>query len=324
MGKIKFTEEDFQKAAITFDKDLLKIPLFAISDTTKYMTMRTGIQGTELVGQETVKAQFAPYKANRKTDVDLELVLRPLTTYFGSLNADFDPNEAISTLLGHKASQAMADGLTTTLTAREVLALIGKEAAEHFVYEIWRAKRNPAGTTTHDLFDGFDTISAADIESGELSAEKKNLLELDDYLTEDNAVATFKKILKAMDPKLRAQECFVYCSQDIADAYNENYLATHNGIPYNDKYEQAYVEGSNRRLTIVPLPGKTDSPFIHISTKKNMLVGVDQESDAENVRVKEYAPDTLTYMMRMFFGVQFKSVDSSQLLVVKLKINEPA
>lgn len=318
MGKLTFTEQDFQKAAITFDKDLLKIPVLALRDTTQYMTMRTGVCGTQLVGSESVKAQFAPYKANRKSDANLELVLRPLTTYFGSLNAEFDPNEAISTLMGHRASQAMADGLATTLSAREVLALIGKEAAEHFVYEIWGAQRKADGTTTHDLFDGFDTISAKDIANGDLSAQKGNLVELEEAITADNAVAVFKKILKAMSPKLRAQECFVYCSQDVADAYNENFLKTHNGIPYNDKYEQAFVEGSNRRLTIIPLPGKADSQFIHISTKKNMLVGVDQESDQESVRVKEYAPDTLTYMMRMFFGVQFKSVDPSQLLVVKL------
>lgn len=318
MGKMTFTEKDFEKAAITFDRDLLKIPVLALKDTTKYMTMRTGIRGTQLVGSETVKAQFAPYKANRKTDADLELVLRPLTTHFGALNADFDPNEAVSTLMGHRASQAMADGLATTLTAKEVLALIGKEAAEPFVYEIWGAVRDANGTTTHDLFDGFDTISAADIASGELSAEKGNLLVLEEAITEENAVAVFKKILKKMSKKLRAQEAFIYCSQDIADAYNENYLATHNGIPYNDKYEQSYVEGSNRKLTIIPMPGKDGSQFIHISTKKNMLVGVDQESDQESVRVKEYSPDTLTYMMRMFFGVQFKSVDPSQLMVVKL------
>ena len=191
MGKMTFTEKDFEKAAITFDRDLLKIPVLALKDTTKYMTMRTGIRGTQLVGSETVKAQFAPYKANRKTDADLELILRPLTTYFGSLNADFDPNEAISTLMGHRASQAMADGLATTLTAKEVLALIGKEAAEQFVYEIWSAERDANGTTTHDLFDGFDTISAADIASGELSAEKGNLLVLEEAITEENAVAAY-------------------------------------------------------------------------------------------------------------------------------------
>lgn len=318
MGKLVITNEDFQKAAVTFDRELLKIPVLALADTTKYMTMRTGVTGTQLVGHEFVNAQFAPYKANRKTDANLEVVLRPLTTYFGSLNAEFDPNEAISTLLGHRASQAMADGLQSAVSAREVLGLIGKQAAEAFVYEIFSAKRNSKGNTTHDLFDGFDTITETDITTEEVSVEKGNLVELDEEITEDNADTILCGLLQKMSAKLRAQDAMLVCSQDIADKYNKAYQKHHSGIVYNSKYEQDCVEGSMGRLKIVALPGKAGSGLIHITTKKNMLVGVDQESDQESVRVKDYAPDTLTYMMRIFFGVQFKTVDSSEFLAVKL------
>ena len=318
MGKLVIKNEDFEKAAIQFDRDLLKMPIFAIADTTKYMTMRTGVTGTILIGTKSTKAQFAPYKANKKTDVDLNVVLRPLTTYFGSLNADFDPNEAISTLLGHRASQAMDGELASTVTAREVLGLIGKEAAEAFVPAIWNAVRNPNGSTTKDLFDGFDTITEAAITDKELSEELGNFLQLTEAITNANAEKIFKQILSFMSKKLRGRKAYLFCSQDISDAYNESYKNSHGGIAYNQQYEQQYVEGSKKMLEIVPLPGKDGSQFITISVKENMNVGVDQESDAESVRVKEYAPDTLTYMARMFFGVQFKTVDPSYLLIVKL------
>lgn len=317
MGKLTFDLEDFQKAAIKFRKDLLKMPLFAISDTTKYMTVRTGITGTELVGEESVKAEFAPYKANRKTDVDLDLKLRPLTTYFGSLNAEFDPNEAISTLLGHQASQAMAGKLVSTPTAREVLAMIGKSAGEVLHDHIWDAVRNPSGTKTVDLFNGFDTITSNEITDGGLAEELGNFIDLQDEFTKENILEIFEFILDVMSPKLRAQQAYIYTTQRICDLYNRAYKKDTGSVPYNHRFEQTAIEGSNGKLLLIPLASKAGSQFMHITLMKNLLVGVDQESDAERVNVKDYAPDTLTYMMRLFFGEQIRSLDPSQILVVK-------
>ena len=94
MGKLKYNTEDYQNAAITAEKELLKIPVITLRQSTKHMTVRRGIRGTVLVGAEDVSgAEMAPYVKNRKSDVNLDLNLRPLTTYFSSVNADFDPNE---------------------------------------------------------------------------------------------------------------------------------------------------------------------------------------------------------------------------------------
>ena len=109
-----------------------------------------------------------------------------------------------------------------------------------------------------------------------------------------------------------------YCSQDFADKYNEAYLLTHGGIVYNNKYDQTTVEGSNGRLTIVPLYNKMDSKFIHVTAKSNMLVGYDQMSDVESILVKEYEPFILSYIATMFFGVQFESIDYRRMKVIEL------
>lgn len=318
MGKLTYNEADFQKAAIQFDRELLKIPLLALAGTLQFMTVRRGVRGTVLVGQESVDAEFAPYKRNRKTDVNLDLKLRPLSTYFSSLNANFDPNESMQTLLDHRANQAMADGLQSTPTAREVLALIGKKASSKIVYAIFKGVRNPNGTTSMDLFDGFDTISAKDVTSGEVSVENGNYVKLDEEITPENAYEVITGLLDHMSEELRGQKAYLYCSRKIADAYNKGYKKANAGIAYNTGFKQTFVEGSEDMLQIVPLPGKVDSKYIHISTKENMLFGCDQESDAEYVKVKEYEPDTLTYMMRAFFGAQIKSVDKSQFLLVEL------
>ena len=132
------------------------------------------------------------------------------------------------------------------------------------------------------------------------------------------AVDAAKDILFSLDPRLRSQELLMFCSQDFADKYNEAYLMTHGGIPYNTQYNHTTVEGSNGRLKLVPLYNKADSKFIHICPKSNMLVGYDQMGDIESVMVKEYGPFILTYIATMFFGVQFESIDKRRFKVIEL------
>lgn len=320
MGKLVYTLEDYQTAARTYRSDLLRLPVIGLKDTTQYMTLRPGVRHSEVVGQTSANAQLHPYKKGKRTDLSLDLKLRVLSTFFGALNADFDPNEEIQTLLGHRASQAMGDALAGVPQAHEVLANVAKSVSEYLNLSIWKAKRNAAGDTTMDLFDGFDTITDQEIAAGEISADKKNYLKLTDAITAENAVDALKTIMWALHPVLRSTECFLYCSQEIADLYNEGYLMSHSGIVYNNKYNQVSVEGSSNRLTIIPLASKEGSKFIHVAPKRNMLVGVDQMSDEERVMVKEYDPDVLTFMLRMFFGVQFESIDPRRLFVAELNV----
>lgn len=320
-GKLSFNLPEFQQAAITYRGPLLKVPTLSIKDTLKYMTMRLGVRGTEIVGQANARAQLHPYRAGERQNVNLDLKLRALTTQFGTCNADFEPNSAISTVLGHRASQAMGDALKNVPTAKDVIALILKGVGEDLGFALWSGKRNENGKTTADLFDGFDTITEKEIAAGEISEEKGNLLKVEP-ITNVNAVDKFKDALTAMDPVLRREECFLFCSQEIADAYNEAYCMSHSGLVYNDKYEQAVVEGSSKRLVIVPLPEKAGSKYIHICPKSNMLVGVDQMSDQETLAVEKYAPDVLTIEMRAFFGVQFESLDKRRMLVVEVQEGE--
>lgn len=320
MGKLNYNLEDYQNAAITAEKELLKIPVITLRQATKHLTVRRGVRGTVLVGAEDVSgAEMAPYIKNRKSDVDLNLNLRPLTTYFGSVNAEFDPNEAMNTLLDHQACKAMDGELVSTPTAKEVLALIAKGVLKNAHLAIWKGVRNPKGNTTMDLCDGFDTITDKDVDSGELSEDKGNYIELDEVITRDNAYDVITGLVEKLDDILREQKCYLYCSRQIADWYNRSYKANSKGIVYADKYEQTIVEGSNGNLIICPQVGKRDSDYIHISTETNMLIGVDQESDQENVHVKDYNPDTLTFMMRMFLGCQVRCVDKTQYFVAKLK-----
>lgn len=316
-GKLKFSPEDFQNAAIKYRSELLMLPIIGCQDTLQYMTARPGIRYKERVGTLSGDAQFAPYKPTRASDFNLNVDYRELETFFGSVVSDFEPNSAVSTLLGTGATKG--DGQIATPTAKSVLALIAKSLSEHLNDAIWNGVRNATGDTSKDLFNGFDTITQSEITAQNITAEKGNYLKLTEDITAANAVDVAKKILFSLDPRLRSQELFLYCSQDFVDKYNEGYLLSHGGIPYNTEYGQTAVEGSNGKLKLVPLYNKADSKFMHVTTKSNMLVGFDQMGDIENVMVKEYKPFILSYIATMFFGVQFESIDKRRFKVIELK-----
>lgn len=319
-GKLTFTLQDFQEAAVKYRADLLMLPIIGIQESLKFMTGRPGIRYKERVGQLTGDAQFAPYNATRSTDFNLGIEFRDLVTHFGNVVANFEPNTAVSTILGSGATKG--DGQMQTPTALHVLALIAKSLSEHLNDALWNGKYNASGDTTADLFDGFDTITENEISAGKISAEEGNYLKLEDEITSANAVDVAKSILFSLDPRLRAQELYMYCSQDFVDKYNEGYLMSHGCVPYNTVYGQSAVEGSNGKLIFCPLANKAGSKFIHISPKQNMLVGYDQMGDIESVAVEKYAPFILSYVATMFFGVQFESIDKRRFKAIELKAGE--
>jgi hypothetical protein len=281
------------------------------------MTARPGIRYKENVGALSGDAQFGPYKPSRSTDFNLNVDYRTLETFMGSVVAKFEPNSAVSTLLG-QVGATKGDGQIKAPTALHVLALIARGLSEHLNEAIWTGKRNAAGDTTMDLFDGFDTITTKEVTSGAIAAEEGNYMKLEEEITSANAVDIAKEILFSLDPRLRAQDLYMFCTQDFADKYNEGYLLSHGGINYNTQYSQTTVEGSNGRLHIVPMYNKIGSKFIHICPKSNMLIGYDQMGDVESVMVKEYEPFILSYIATMFFGCQFESIDKRRFKVVEL------
>lgn len=317
-GKLQFSLAEYQEAAHIYRKDLLMLPIIGIQDTLQYMTGRPGIRYKESVAAISGDAQFGPYKPSRSSDFNLNLDFRTLETYFGSVVAKFEPDSAISTLMGASAA-TKGDAQMSAPSAMHVLAYIAKSLSQHLNDAIWSGKRNASGDTSADLFDGFDTITQAEITAGKIAANKGNYMKLTEDISTENAVDVAKEILYSLDPRLRAQDLYMYCAQDFADKYNEAYSKTHGGLIYNTQYDQPVVEGSNGRLHIIPLYNKTGSKFIHICPKANMLVGYDQMSDAEQVLVKEYEPFILSYVATMFFGVQFESIDKRRLKVIELK-----
>lgn len=86
-------------------------------------------------------------------------------------------------------------------------------------------------------------------------------------------------------------------------------------VPYNTSFEKTVLEGSNGRCELVPLANKAGSPFIHLTTKSNMLVGFGNGADAENITVEKHHAFKLDYIATMYFGTEFESISKERLLV---------
>lgn len=319
MSKITFTPEDYKEAAVQYRKQLLMLPIRGIKKSLEYMTGRPGIRYAERVGDADMDAQFAPYKPAMRSNANLTIKFRELRTYFGACVVDFEPNQAISTLLGIGAA-SKGDAQMQAPTAMLVLCLIAKKLAKSLDRALFFAKRNPDGNTTMDLFDGFDTITGAEIEAGNISAELGNYLKLSAPITVANAVETAQQIMYALHDELRAstEPVYIYCTQDFVDKYNKAYKLETGATAYNREYDQVAVEGSNGMLVFCPMPNKRGTKYFQVCAKSNMLVGYDQLSDSESVSVEKYAPFILTYIATMFFGVQFETLDQRCFMVVEL------
>jgi len=307
--------EEYKKAAEKWERVYVKVPVLSAKDTTKYMTGLPGCRTNQHIGTAESKAQFYPYVANKRGNATTKITFETLEIFFGSMIHDFVPNDEVQTILGEHAA-VMGDGMSKSEIAKLVIGSIMESAGEELALAIPTAKRVDDGNTTMDLFNGHLTVIRKAITDGKVSVAKKNLVILDSEITVENVVDTIKSIEFGLDQRLRKQERFLYCDPHIVDLYNEGYLLTHPAVPYNEKYEQNFVEGSNRRMTFAPLDGLAGTGVMWIAPKKNVIYGYDGMSDAEKCEILRFQPDTLTLNAKMFFGAGFRTFDFRFLKVI--------
>lgn len=319
MGKINITPEALALSGAQFRKDLLKMPVHAMKETLQYMTLRRGIRYAETVGELTGDIDLGPYSKTRIDDNDMAIKGRTLYTYLGSVVKKFEPNSVVKSI--YDSAITKGEELKNVNIALAVLAYLTAKLGHNLQTHIWNAVRNDQGTTSADLFNGFDTITAAEIsaDTPTISTTIGNLFEFDEAITSSNAVDQIVAFCEAASELLvdNGQRVNLYCSPAIYRNYLKDYQATVGAIPYNTEYRKAVVEGFEN-VHFVPLYNKANSDYIHLSPASNMLVGVNQEGEEENITVEKHEAFVLQYIATMFFGVQFESINPERLLVGKL------
>lgn len=314
--QINITDADLKKSAVNYRKDLLVMPVIAAEATLQHMTPRPGIAGREVLGQLSGGIELGPYDPNRVDDSGVKIEPRTLETFLGSVVKKFDLNSVAKTVYGSLTTQGEA--LASTDLSMQVLFYLAMQLGQNLNKHIWDAKRNDSGTTTVDLFDGFDTITAKEITAGGIATGKGNFMQLDTAIDNSNATDILMSIYESADDNLQGVPTKMYIPFNVYRAYNKDYLASFGNVIYNQQYKKTFLEGTDNLCELVPLVGKKGSQFIHLSTKSNMVYGYGDGMDSEKIAIEKHHEFLLSFVATMFFGCQFETISKERLMVAKL------
>ncbi len=318
-GDVNITPQELNESFHKFRKDLIEMPVYALAQILPYVTLRPGVRYKETVGELKGDMQLAPFKVDRRTDEDVKIAGRTLETYLGNAVHGFNPNSVLSSIYGSDIVQGEA--LKGVPITKKVWTYLFGKLGEHIFDEVFSAVRNPEGSTTHDLFDGFVTIANNEKTAGNISAEKGNFFDLKESITAVNAVDKLEAVYDAMNSKLQGTNTNMLCSPRIATAYNRDYRQSFGSLPYNHEFKKTFIEGSNNRCAIVPLVNMPDDVII-VTEKKNLLVGCATSGTGVKFEVKDSLSShwLLDFVASMFFGCQFESINKERLLYAKVGV----
>ena len=313
---INISDAELQKSAVTYRKELLMMPVIAAEATLQHMTPRPGVAGREVLGQLSGGIELGPYDPKRYDDDGLDIKPRTLETYLGSVIKRFDLNSVAKTVYGSLTTQGEA--LTSLDLARQVLNYLSMQLRRNLNLHIWNAKRNDTGDKTADLFDGFDTITQKEIAAGTIDTTEGNFMQLSQAIDESNATDILMSIYESADDILQGVPTKMFVPISIYRAYNKDYLASFGNVVYNKEFKKTYLEGTDDLCELVPLVSKKGSPFIHLTTKSNMIYGYGDGLDSEKIAIEKHHEFLLSFVATMFFGCQFETINKERLMVAKL------
>ena len=308
-----------------FRKEILAMPVAALQETVlKHMTLHTGVSGDESVGALGSGAQIRPYKTEKGASDSSKIVARTLTTYLGDVVEEFDPYVLFTTVYGEQFTSH------TTRTDAEIVKdlsmQMAKSVSKNLALATFSGVRNAAGTTTLDLFNGFDTITATEITAGNIAEAKGNLFIYHQVISRSNAGDILKSIYDAAcDELIESEGLRLFVPRSVKRAYDDWYLDNFGAVQYNNAYGRKYLHGTeDNPCEIVALSAQKNSSYIYLSTKANMLVGCSQDSEREQVEIrKPDNPKVVQFFMCLFWGVQFQMIEPEYLLVAKYVAPSP-
>lgn len=315
MGELKITDTQLAKSAQTFSKTLLQMPVIAAQRSLVHMTGRPGLRGRHTVGELSGDIEMGPYNPKRVDDSDVNATPRTIEVFLGSVIKEFDPNSVWQSVYGSLITQG--EELKNVDVAKQIMMYLAAKLGKSLNKAIWSAKRKDDGNKTVDLFNGFDTITSEEKTAGNIAAGKGNLFVIE-AITKNNAVDVLKGIYKAASDELREERTKLFVPRHVYDDYVEDYQQTVGSVPYNKEYKKTFLEGTDDLCELVPLVSKKGSPYIHLTTKGNMLYGYGNGLADENMTVEKHHAFLLQFISTMYFGTQFESISPERLLVATI------
>lgn len=319
-AKIVITDEVLQQykdTCIQWDPVLRQLPIRAAADVLKYFIPVKKLRGKRRFGEISGKSQFAPFKRDRVSQASVDIDYREIETFHGNVIETFAPVDYLDIPLGYD-DPVITEAIKKAGTTFLVLAQLVKARGQHIAQCAFTGKRNPEGDTTLDLCDGLLTIADAEVEAGNISEAKGNLYKVGEEVTKVNACDIAKDILFTSNQFLRRENNVMLCPTAFADAYNESYLLSHNGLVYNKQYDQPYVEGSGHKLTIIPVPELDGTDRAIVTQRSNLLYGTYNDADQTSVDIMRAGHYDLSMASDMWLGFQFRTIDPRRFRYIDL------
>ncbi|MDA3943694.1 MAG: hypothetical protein PF694_09175 [Bacteroidetes bacterium] len=302
-------------AGTKYRKDLLTMPVAVLAEVLQFMTLKTGLQGKEVGGMLLTDAELRPYRTAKDAVDNTQIDPYEWETFLGDVVKEFDPNAILGTLYTERTAKKPTEREIARLVALEM----AKKVGEALYNAMFTAVRNPAGDATADLFNGFSTLAAAAVTAEKLKASLGNYADLSaEAITGANVGDVLKESWRGLNPLLKRQKVNLYLPTSIIEMYEDWFQVEHGYAPFNKEFEQMYLIGSKRKCQFVPLDNMEGTDFMFFTKRENMKVGVDQESDKENVRIRECDnPKLVQFFMMAYFGVGFDNLDKRFMKAVK-------
>lgn len=308
---VKINSDELSKTAKKYRKEFLQMPVIALQRSLHFMSLRPGIRFAEVVGELSGDMQFGPYSETREDNSEVVVNPRTLYTYFGSVVRNFSPNKIYQSMWGSDITKGEA--LKSTEITRMVVAFLAAQLGKNLNKVLFTATRKDDGDTSADLFDGFDTIASKEFTGKTISAANGNMKVIE-AVTASNAVDVCQAICEAAaDELMDEQELFLFVPRHVYTDYCKDYKATTGAAPYNTEYKKTVVEGYEN-VTFVPMSNKQGSKFIQLTPKRNMLVGVNQMGEEEDIEIARFKAFVLQFIATMFFGCQYESISKERIL----------
>lgn len=318
--KINLSDEDlkkYQELAVKWSPVYQRLPIAAAEDVLKYMTHVEKLRGKLRMPSISGNSQFRPFDKRKASDADVDIVYRTIETFHANVIETFAPVDYVHLPIGYD-SKYLGEALKKAPQAALIMAELCASRGQHIAQAAFTGERKEGGDTTADVCDGLLTIAEDEMTAGNISVANGNLYEMPE-LTYENCCDEIKKFVFSMDPYLRADKNFLFVPTEVVDMYNESYLLTHSDVPYNQEYDQPYVEGSNKRLTLVGLPQLAGTDIMFATCKKNLLYGTYLGSDKDFVDIIRVNHYEMSMCSDMWMGFQFRTLDKRVIKFIKIQ-----
>lgn len=290
-----------------FSQDFITMPQAVLAKSMMFLKKMTGIHGKLTVSKLKSDAQWKPYQIGTYDPSNTSYAEpRTIETFMLELLEEFDPSTIYQTVFGKvlKKDRTQLEGV------RAAVAEMARTASSKLTKAIWTGRRNPNGTTCMDGFDGFDTIIEKEKASGKISRTLGNYFQ-SGKLTEYNVGDKLMLLWSTMSHILKENETLcLYMPSNVREMYDRWYNDNYKGANYTNEYNQRVLVGSNGRCVIADMQGMDDVKHIIFTTKDNMVVGFDGESNMESFDIRvPNNPKMVQIFAELFMGCQITNLE---------------